>query len=97
MDVDVKASVGVKLSVVGRLVEVEADSGDTGAEAGTCPLWDTLQADIVKIKMRGMKYFLNRMHRLYSNPLEYACPLSSSPRPEGGRSGRTFYSLACLN
>ncbi len=34
--VAVKARVGVKLSVLGRLVEVETDSGE--ADAGACPL-----------------------------------------------------------
>ncbi len=51
--VAVKARVGVKLSVLGSLVEVE--TGSREADAGTCPLCERLQAEVIRIKIMGRK------------------------------------------
>ncbi len=61
--VEVNSEVEVKLSVAGRLVDVEAGcgKGEAGAEVGACPLWERLQAVIVRIKNRGRKKFLSFM------------------------------------
>ncbi len=62
--VDVNSEVGVKLSVAGRLVDVEAGCGNgeadvaSGTEVGACPLWERLQAVIIRIKKRERKKFL---------------------------------------
>ena len=53
--VDVNARVGVKLPVAGKLVDVEAGCGEGDAEAGVCPLWDRLQANVVRTRIIGMK------------------------------------------
>ncbi len=51
--VAVNARVGVKLSVLGRLAEVETGGGE--ADAATCPLCERLQAEVIRIKIMGRK------------------------------------------
>jgi len=82
VSVSVRVEMGVKVSVLGMLVDVEA--GSDVEEAGACP---ELQASVARISNTREGSSLIFIPRLYPKLLIEQSPLSSSPRPEGGRSG----------
>ena len=83
---DVSVGMGVKVSVGGMLVDVDTGLGEgkAGVSSRVCP-----QAERTNINTRRQDRVVFFISSIVPKTM-----LNSSPRPEGGRSGRTIYSLA---